>query len=190
MSDTIVPPPVDLPLEQRRIRHQSVLAALLCVVVISAAIFLLPFWIAFPVDQAERIAFALRADVLLVVNVMVGVRWVSSTRYHSAEDSAGSAYAPPSAILKVPAAFLQNTLEQAIIMALALLALTTIEGDYPLAYIIAAVLLFIIGRITFARGYRAGAGGRAFGMATTALPSVGAIVWLIVDIGSRLITSL
>lgn len=189
MKKITTPPPVDLPLEQRRIQRESTLAALLCAVVIAAAIFWLPFWIDFPVDQSERIAFALRADALLVVCVMVGVRWVSSTRYRSADDNAGSAYAPPSSMLKVPVAYLQNTLEQAVVTAFTLLALTTIEGDAPLAYVSASVLLFTFGRFAFARGYSKGAGGRAFGMAATALPSVGAIVWLVADVGMRLLTS-
>jgi hypothetical protein len=188
MSQIASPPQVDLPLEQRRIRRQSALAALVCAAVLAAAILWLPGVIDFPEDPADRIAFALRADVLLLLCLLAGVRWVSSTRYRSAEDNPGSAYAPPSPRLAVPLAFLQNTLEQTVITALALVALATVEGDAPLAYICASVPLFALGRIAFARGYPKGAGGRAFGMALTALPSVGAILWLIADMALGLLT--
>jgi hypothetical protein len=188
MIGTTSPPPVNLPLEQRRIRRQSALAALLCAAVLAAAMLWLPGVVDFPDEPANRIAFGLRADALLLIPLMVGVRWVSSTRYRSAEDNVGSAYAPPSAKLAVALAYLQNTLEQTVITAFALTALATIEGDAPLAYICASVPLFALGRLTFARGYLKGAGGRAFGMAATALPSLGAIVWLVADMGARLLT--
>lgn len=190
MKDIHAPPRVDLPLEQRRILRRSALAALVCIAVFAAAMLWLPRLVDFPDDPARRIAFALKADALLLICLIVGVRWVSSTRFRSAEDNAGSAYAPPSRKLAVPLAFLQNTLEQTVIMVVALTALASLEGDAPMAYICASVPLFAVGRIAFARGYPQGAGGRAFGMATTALPSVGAIVWLVADVGARLLTTL
>lgn len=93
----------------------------------------------------------------------------------------GSAYGPPSERLRVPIAFLQNTHEQVTIAAFAMLALTTVPGEAPLAFIMTSVPLFAIGRITFLRGYPHGAAARAFGMVTTGLPSLGAFVWVIYD---------
>jgi hypothetical protein len=87
----------------------------------------------------------------------------------------------------VPLAFLQNTLEQSFITIVALTALATVEGEAPIAYISASVPLFAVGRIAFARGYPQGAGGRAFGMALTAVPSVGAILWVIADVAANLL---
>jgi hypothetical protein len=84
----------------------------------------------------------------------------------------------------VPRAFLQNTLEQAFIAALGLLALATVEGEAALAYVVATVVLFSLGRAAFLRGYPRGAGGRAFGIATTALPTVGAYGWALIDMAS------
>lgn len=184
------PPPVNLPLEQSRIRRQSALAALLCAVVLAAAMFGLPVLFDFPEAPAERIDFVLRADALLLIPLLIGIQWVSSTRYRSAEDNPGSAYSRPSPRLAVPLAYLQNTMEQTFVTAFALLALATIEGDAPLAYATASVVLFSFGRLCFARGYPKGAGGRAFGMATTALPSVGALIWLVTDMSRGLIAEL
>ena len=81
-------------------------------------------------------------------------------------------------------AFLQNTLEQAFITSVATLALATVGGEAALAYIVATVVLFSLGRATFLRGYPHGAGSRAFGIATTALPALGAYGWALVDMAS------
>ncbi len=63
----------------------------------------------------------------------------------------------------------------------AILALATVEGEAPLAYIVGMVALFAVGRITFRRGYPQGAPGRAFGIVTTLLPTYGAFAWVIFD---------
>jgi hypothetical protein len=85
----------------------------------------------------------------------------------------------------VPRAFLQNTLEQAFITVVAILALATVGGEAALAYVIATVVLFSLGRVTFLRGYPHGAGGRAFGIAMTVLPGLGAIGWAAIDVASE-----
>lgn len=173
---------VNLQAEQRKILGQSALAALLCTAVFAASITWLQLWVDFPNELASRLAYALKADTLLLLCLLAGVRWVSSTRYRSVHDNPGSAYARPSTKLAVPLAYLQNTLEQTVITVIALTALATVEGDAPMAYISASIPLFVVGRVTFARGYPAGSGARAFGMALTALPSVGAILWVMATV--------
>jgi hypothetical protein len=176
------PPAVDLPAEQRRIRQQSALSFLVCAVALGAAVYWLPQWADFPSEIGSRIAFALRADIFVAVWVLIAVRLVSRIRFVSEEDNAGAAYSPPSPRLAVRAAFLQNTLEQALIAIVANLALATVAGEAPLAFIIASVVLFTVGRLTFLRGYPGGAGARAFGMVTTVLPSLGAFCWVVYDL--------
>jgi hypothetical protein len=51
------------------------------------------------------------------------------------------------------------------------LALATLLEGAALALIVTAVALFGFGRLAFLVGYSGGAGGRAFGMATTFLPT-------------------
>ena len=178
----VAPPPVDLPVEQKRIRQQAALSFLLCAVVLGAAIHWLPQWTDFPKDIGSRLAFALRADIFVAIWVLIAVRLVSRIRFVSAEDNAGAAYSPPSARLAVRAAFLQNTLEQGLIAIVANLALATVAGEAPLAFIIASVVLFTVGRLSFLRGYPGGSGARAFGMVTTVLPSIGAFGWVLYDL--------
>ena len=182
MTPHPVGPPVDLAREQRAIRRRALLAFVVCAPTLAVASLGLPRFFDFPDDLVARLAFALRANLILGLWVVVAVRMVAKVRFSSAADSAGSAFSRPSARLAVPAAFLQNTLEQSFTAAVAFLALATVGGGAALAYIAAAVLLFSLGRVTFLRGYPHGAGGRAFGIATTALPIVGAYAWALMDV--------
>lgn len=182
------PPKVDLPAEQGRIIRAGLLSLTICAVVLTACTQSLPTWMKFPVDLSERLAFTLRADAVIGLSVMIAVRMVSKVRFVSAQDSAGSAFTKPSPRLALRAAFLQNTLEQAFIAVVSHLALATVSGNAPLAYILGAVVLFCVGRITFWRGYPNGAGGRAFGIVTTALPTIGAYGWVAID-AARLVVN-
>ncbi len=183
------PPPVDLAAEQRRVRRQAAVAVPVCAIILGAAVFWLPRQLELSDEMPDRLAFVLRADLFVAIWVLVAVRLVSRIRFISAEDNAGSAYGPPSPRLAVRAAFLQNTLEQAFIAVVGHLALATVAGEAPMTYVAGAVVLFTVGRVTFLRGYPRGAGGRAFGMVTTALPSLGAYGWVIYDLGARLISN-
>ncbi|MGA0608038.1 MAPEG family protein [Phenylobacterium sp. VNQ135] len=187
MTKPPTPPRVDLPKEQRTVKLGALLAVAVCGSTLALACLALPRLLAFPQDLAERLAFALRADLLIALWVVLAVRMVAKVRFTSAEDNAGSAYSRPSVRLAVPAAFLQNTLEQAFIAVVGHLALATTSGEAPLAYIACAVALFCLGRLTFLRGYPQGAGGRAFGVATTAIPSVGAYAWTLIEIARDLL---
>ena len=175
-------PPVDLPAEQWRVRRQALLSFLVCAAVLCAAVYWLPQRFDFPEDAAARVAFVLRANTLVIIWLLIAVGIVSTMRRYSASDIWGSAFAPPSHRLSIPVAFLQNTLEQVVITIVSFLALATLDGEAPLAFVVGSVPLFALGRITFLRGYSRGAGARAFGMATTALPALGAFVWVIYDI--------
>ncbi|OHB41164.1 MAG: ribosomal protein L11 [Phenylobacterium sp. RIFCSPHIGHO2_01_FULL_70_10] len=187
MTQPLAPPKVDLPEEQRAVMRQSVLAFAVCAPALVLASLGLPRIFTFPEALDERLAFAIRADLLIALWVVLGVRMVAKVRFRSAEDNAGSAYSPPSPRLAVPRAFLQNTLEQVYITTVALLALATVGGAASLAYIVATVVLFSVGRATFLRGYPGGAGGRAFGVATTAFPAVGAYGWVLIDMGADMV---
>lgn len=162
---------------QRRIASQGTLAAGPCIAVLIVAVLLLPEALALPTDFASQLKIALTAELFVAAWVVFGVLRVSTVRYHSPEDHAGSAYGRPSARLAVPAAFLQNTLEQAFIAFIAHLALVATTGQAGLAYVLAATALFAVGRVTFLTGYSRGAGGRAFGMITTLLPTLIAFGW-------------
>lgn len=181
------PIPKDLPAEIARVRRQAALSFLFCAPFLAAAIWWLPQPFEFPAEMGERLAFAARASLLIMLWVLIGVGTIARLRRKSSHDIAGSAYGPPSERLRVPLAFLQNTLEHAVLAAFAALALATLEGEAPLAFIVGMVVLFAIGRITFWRGYPRGSPGRAFGVVTTALPIMGAFAWVIFDMAASLL---
>lgn len=133
---------------------------------------LLPRFFEFPEQMIDRIVFALRADIFVWLWVLFGVGLVSRGRRHSAADIGGALSGPPSARIAVEAAFLQNSLEQAVLAVGAHLALATLLPRDALSVIVVAVGLFGFGRAAFLLGYRKGAAGRAFGMVTTALPTL------------------
>ena len=125
-----------------------------------------------PAMQAgERIAFALKADVFVFLWVAACIGAVSRGRFYSPSDIAGAAYSAPSPAIAVRAAVLQNSLEQAVLAFGAHLALAAVLHGAELVLVPLLVVLFLVGRVAFAAGYRNGAPGRAFGMAVTAAPT-------------------
>jgi hypothetical protein len=187
MTEEMAPPQIDLVTEQGCVRRQAAFAFAVCVLVLTLACLGLPRLFEFPTSLAERVAFGLRANLVIGFWVLLAVQRVAHVRFVSAADNAGSAFSRPSARLAIPAAFLRNTLEQAFVTSVGLLALATAKGEAALAYIVGAVVLFSVGRSTFLRGYPRGAGARAFGIAVTALPTLGAYCWAIFDTCANLL---
>ncbi|MBX9642840.1 MAG: hypothetical protein K2W91_01915 [Novosphingobium sp.] len=84
---------MDLKAEQRKIVRRAAVAVAFCVSVLLGSYLLLPRLFEFPTGLAERIAFALQADIFVLIWIVVGVRMVSRGRFHSAADNPGSAHA-------------------------------------------------------------------------------------------------
>lgn len=180
---------IDLKLEVRKIRRAAAWSAGFCLLSAVAGYWLVSRVMSIPEGLAARMAFVLRADLFLIVWVILGIGLVSRGRRRSAADINGAAYAPPSPAIAIHVAFLQNTLEQTIAAVFVHLALSTLIAGPWLALIPVAVFLFSVGRITFLRGYPQGAGARAFGMVTTALPTIIGLVAALVLMVFRLTSS-
>jgi hypothetical protein len=148
-----------------------VAALIVCTAGVALGYAILPRWCHLPIDLPARLAFTIRADLFVLLWVVLGVILVAHGRGRSAADIGGAAFSPPSPVIAVRVAFLQNTLEQAVIAVGAHLALATLLEGAALVLIPAAVALFGLGRLAFLAGYSGGAGGRAFGMAATFLPT-------------------
>jgi hypothetical protein len=174
----MTPPPsgqVDLHQEERAIRRAGTLALLICALCFGIGYVTLPLVFEFPTTLVNRLAFALQASVFVLLWVLIGVMMVSTGRRKSLEDVGGAASGPPSDKIAVAVAFLQNTLEQAVLAVGAYLALATRLSGPWLSLIVTAVILFGVGRLLFLQGYRRdqrGAKGRAFGMTLTLLPTL------------------
>ncbi len=166
---------VDLHQEERAIRRAGTLSLLLCALCFGVGYVVLPLVFEFPTALVNRLAFALQASLFVLLWVLVGVMMVSTGRRKSLADVSGAASGPPSEKIAVSVAFLQNTLEQAVLAVGAYLALATRLSGPWLSLIVTAVVLFGVGRLLFLRGYRRdqrGAKGRAFGMTLTMLPTL------------------
>lgn len=124
------------------------------------------------VETADRIAFALKADLPIFLWLAGCVRSVSKARFYSPDDIRGSAYAPPGPALAVRVAVLQNSLEQTVLAVGAHLILATVLRGPELRIIPVLVGLYLVGRVTFAIGYARRPTGRAFGMAVTGLSTL------------------
>lgn len=151
-------------------------ALVVCAAALAGAHLLLPRLVWFDGSTLEsRLRFLAGANLCLVAWVVIGFGAVSHGRRPSPEDISGSAYSPPSARIAVASAFLQNTLEQFVVASTSYFALLMFAGEMAMPFIACAVVLFALGRVCFYLGYPQGAGGRAFGMAVTALPSLAAL---------------
>ena len=164
---------------QRSIVRDSLLAITVCAVVLATGYAGLPAnW--FGLDQAltiaDRIAFALQADLVIFLWLAGCVRAVSKGRFLSPTDIGGSASGPPSSALKFRLAVLQNSLEQTVLAVGAHLALATVLRGAELRVIPLLVALYLLGRVTFAWGYGRHPVGRAFGMAVTGVSTVVAFI--------------
>jgi cation transport ATPase len=153
----------------------------------AAAWAILPRLWSFPEDLPARLAFAAQAGVFVLVWVLVAVGIVSTLRRFSAQDIGGSAAGPPSPRLAIHLAFLQNTLEQAVLAVGMYFALASLLAGPWLSLIVAAVVLFALGRVLFFRGYARGVRGRALGMTLTLMPTllgyvlvIGLVAWRLV----------
>jgi uncharacterized membrane protein YecN with MAPEG domain len=157
---------------ERSIRIAGLISLIALACAVPAGHFLLPMVFDFPVELPARLAFAAQASVFVWLCVVVGVGMVSTARRRSPADIGGSAAGPPSEKIAIHVAFLQNTLEQAVIAAGLYFALASLISGPWLSLIPVAVLFFVIGRVLFLVGYSKGVEGRALGMTLTMIPTV------------------
>lgn len=162
---------------QRGVILASAAAIAICAATLLASYAGLPastFGLHAGMSAGERIAFTVKVDLLIFLWLAGCVRAVSAGRFSSPADIRGSAYGPPSPAIAVRAAVLQNSLEQTVLAVGAHMGLAaTLSGD-ELVLIPALVLLYLIGRVSFAATYARGAAARAFGMALTGASTIAA----------------
>lgn len=82
---------MDLAAQQSKIMRQAVATIAIWALVLAGSYLLLARLFDFPTALAERLAFALQADLFVVAWIVIGVRMVSKGRFHSAADDSGSA---------------------------------------------------------------------------------------------------
>jgi hypothetical protein len=127
-------------------------------------------------DPAGRLALAAACALVPVVALILAVGRVANHRFFTPEDIHGSGLTQGSERAKIFQAILQNTLEQACLAVFTYSAAAILLPGPWLDVIPASVFLFVLGRILFAKGYSAGAPGRALGFGLTFYPTVVLVV--------------
>jgi hypothetical protein len=159
--------------KQKGVVRKVIPAAVLTVVGLCGVSLLLPLDM-LPLDEpGARIAWALKWALLPVLVLMVAIMRVANHRFYTPADIDGSGLTDGTPEVRVLRAVVQNTLEQAL-LAVAAYAIWAVVMPYSwLRLIPIAALLFVAGRVLFARGYARGAPGRATGFGLTAYPTFG-----------------
>lgn len=157
---------------QRGVLRGMVAAVAVTVVVLVAAILWRPDALVALAPMQERLAATLRWDAGVLVCLVLAIGSLARHRFFTPADIDGGGLANATERARVLQAILQNTLEQAVIAVLAHLLWTAATPPGWQAAVPAAVALFVVGRLCFARGYVGGAAARAFGFALTFYPTV------------------
>ena len=173
--------------KQKGVVRNVIPAAVLTVVGLCGVSLLLPLNI-LPLDEpGARIAWAFKWALLPVLTLMVTIMRVANHRFSTPEDIDGSGLTAGTPEVRVLRAVVQNTLEQGV-LAVAVYTIWAAVMPYSwLRLIPIAAVLFVCGRVLFARGYARGAPGRATGFGLTAYPTFGMLVAVAVALLSRLV---
>ena len=172
--------------KQRGVLKGITIGAATTLVVIVSAILVGQMVLPTEVVVAQRIAFAIASDTFIALWLGISIGLLAKHRFFTPEDIDGGGLTQGTARANVLQATLQNTLEQAVLAVLVHLSWATLMPVSWILAIPAAVLLFLLGRALFVRGYSAGAPSRAFGFALTFYPSMLMLVILIGAIGWKL----
>lgn len=136
-------------------------------VVLSAATCVITGWRPwdFGTDPIDRLPYGLACTLPPVACLAVAVATIAAHRFRSPQDIGGTGMTEASSELPVLSAILQNTLEQVALAVPIYLAAAMLLPERGSGSVAAAAILFVLGRIGFARGYRGGAAKRASGSA-------------------------
>jgi hypothetical protein len=173
--------------KQKGVVRGVIPAALITVVGLCGVSLLLPLN-ALPLDEpGARLAWALQWSLLPVLTLVIAIARVANYRFYTPEAIDGSGLTEVTAQSRVLQAILQNTLEQSLLAVTAYSIWSVVMPHHWLRSIAVAALLFVTGRLLFARGYACGAPGRAMGFGLTAYPSFGMLATLAVVLSYRLV---
>ena len=126
---------------------------------------------------AERVAYALRSNVLALVPLFVMLMAVGNARFLS--DAIDPTRHAESRSMEIDGRVADNTLQQNFVFAIASLALSTVVPLHDLQVEWACAIVFVLARIAFWLGYRLDPLYRAPGMAATAYMNLGMILYVL-----------
>jgi len=126
---------------------------------------------------AERISYALRANVVAIVPFFIMLITVGNSRFLS--EAIDPTRHAESRSMEIDGRVADNTLQQNLVFAVASLALSTIVPLQHLQVVWACAIVFVIARAVFWLGYRINPLYRAPGMSSTAYMNLGMILYVL-----------
>lgn len=156
--------------EQREVFWGMALAVALTLIALLGAYY-------FSVTGLDRMRLSGPAASAFIALALVScIAGIARKRFFQTDSIGGAAYDMPGSDLRVAKAVLQNTLEQVVLAIAAYNGLAAVAPRLGPMLLPALVVLFLLGRVLFARGYRKGAGHRAVGFGLTFYPTVAAYI--------------
>ncbi len=125
----------------------------------------------------ERLAYALKANIVAAVPFVVMVITVANSRFLS--EAIDPTRRAESRSMEIDGRVVDNTLQQNFVFAIASLSLSTIVPLHRLQVVWACVVVFVVARGIFWLGYRINPLYRAPGMSATAYLNLGMILYLL-----------
>ena len=128
-------------------------------------------------SMAERLAYALWANVVAIVPFFAMLAHVGNSRFLS--EAIDPTRHAESRTMEIDGRVADNTLQQNFVFAVATLALATVVPRSSLQVVWACAIVFVVARLVFWFGYRRHPLYRAPGMAATMYLNVGMIVYVL-----------
>lgn len=125
----------------------------------------------------ERLAYALRANIVAVVPLFIMLITVANSRFLS--EAIDPTRHAENWSMQIDGRVADNTLQQNFVFAVASLALSTIVPLHHLQVVWACAIVFVAARAVFWLGYRLNPLYRAPGMSATAYMNLGMILYLL-----------
>jgi len=129
---------------------------------------------------SERLAYALRANIVAVMPFFIMLITIGNSRFTS--DAIDPTRRAESQSMEIDGRVADNTLQQNFVFAVASLALSTIVPPHQLQVLWACALVFVVARVAFWIGYRINPLYRAPGMSATAYLNLGMILYILVHL--------
>ncbi|HTJ19187.1 MAG TPA: MAPEG family protein [Steroidobacteraceae bacterium] len=124
---------------------------------------------------AERLAYALKANMVAVVPLFVMIITIANSRFLS--DAIDPTRRAESRSMQIDGRVVDNTLQQNFVFAVTSLAVSTFVPFHNLQVVWACAIVFIVARCAFWLGYRINPLYRAPGMSATAYLNLGMILY-------------
>jgi len=125
----------------------------------------------------ERLAYALRANIIAVVPFFIMLVTVANSRFLS--EAIDPTRHAESRSMEIDGRVADNTFQQNFVFAIASLALSTVVPLHHLQVVWACALVFVAARAVFWLGYRINPLYRAPGMSATAYLNLGMILYVL-----------